>query len=296
MFWKILTFASDTESRSPTRESLSGKTFLLVRRFLLLGALHTRVEQGASKESHEEMLQPSISQLESCCLEIDYLSSLLSSGSIGMLPKNDDFFKEIVQRAITLHSDAYVLNAQNRMSLLPTDGEATARADKKALKRIWNNFNPKSSPLFDTAEFSDDVVQFLNKPIVLPSATFLKRFMCLVFAWIRAVPVNKARFTRLTVAARDLSKNIIEKAKEAEKRPGTTGIPDGFALAFAVPEKSEREWRGTYLREAAAYMHMMVAVSIKYRLEALRVEKIVKYPMLAGATEKVRMLNVCKSN
>lgn len=236
-----------------------------------------------------------MSQLESSQIEIDYLSALLYSGAICTLPKNDDIFKDIVQRALTLHSDVYSLNDQRRRGALPTDGDATARLDVEALKRLGKSFIPIASAS-NQANASDGVVeQFLDHPILLPSASFLKRFMFLIFTWIRALPVNKARFNRFTLAMREFSEDIIEKAKEAEKCTGTAegssnegNSPDSFSVAFPAPKKSEVGWQGTYLCEAAAYLHIMVAISMKYQLEALRGENITKYPRFADAAKQVR--------
>jgi hypothetical protein len=236
-----------------------------------------------------------MSQLESSQIEIDYLSSLIYSGAIGTLPKNDDFFQVIVQRALTLHSDVYSLNDQRRRGALPTGGDTTARIDTKALRRLWNSFIPTAS-VSNQANASDGVVaQFLDQPILLPSASFLKRLMFLIFAWIRALPISKARLNRFAVAMREFSEGIIEKAQKAEKCTGTaTGnsdevkSPDSFSLAFPAARGTEVGWQGTYFREAAAYMHMMVAISMKYQLEALQGANITKYPRLVDAAKHVR--------
>jgi hypothetical protein len=210
------------------------------------------------------------------------------------LPNKDDVFKDIVQRAITLHSDAYSLNDKRRSGALPTDGDAKARLETEALKRLWNCFLPTLSASNQAAASDGVVSQFLNQPILLPSARFLKQFMFLIFAWIRALPVNnKVRFNRFAKeTVRELSIVIVEKAKEAENNAAESNNegnnPASFSTAFAAANKTEVGWQGTYLREAAAYMYLMVAISMKYQLEALRGENITSYPRLAGAAKKVR--------
>jgi hypothetical protein len=256
-----------------------------VSQFLFHGALGATGTAGGCKESDKATLPPSLAQLESSEIEIDYLSSLLYSGALGTLPRNNDyFFRDVVKQAIALHNDAYSLNDKYRREALPTKGDATTRLETKRLKRLWNSFILTSSALYQHN------ATFLNQPILLPSASFLKRFMFLIFAWIRALPVQKTRLNRFAMSMRELSEDLIEKARDSEKCSSTAGgsnNDDTFAHAF----QAEVGWKGTYLREAAAYMLLMVEISLKYKLETLRGETITKYPKLAVAAKEVRELN-----
>jgi hypothetical protein len=274
--WSILAYFASTDARPSSSSCKSDTCWRLASKLLLRGVLF-----ASGAKDNGTLLPPSSSQIDSCKKEISFLESLLRSGSMENLPKNDDSLVEIVTKALALQGDDYMLNEHSRSGARPRFSEPAAM---KRVREMWHgiglsivpvitsNANPRTgnSKLFEISE--ETTSMFLGQPSLLPSSPIARQCLSLQFFWILNVPAKKARFNRLLASMRSLVQGLVKDACKIEGATphanGSESEHDLFALAFADATKKSingPDRKALLLREAAAYHLIVSSVALACR-------------------------------
>lgn len=304
--WSILAFVAAIDSRSGAKASDADACWRFATKLVLCGTRVCKTRPEASGGSGQ-LLPPSGAQLDCCQTEISFLASILHAGAAAKWTPSDTDVVGIFKRAILLQADDYALNETSRTSVLPSSNGQ--RNDMKKVKRLWSGVavgseslslagsTPSATDTIAILEVADDAVGILfGQPAVLPSSLITRQCLSLLSAWVQKVPAKKALFNRFVNTMKALAQFFIDEALDAEKKETTgenspTSAPDLFALAFSstASSGSGSNRKSLYLREVAAYVKVVSALSVKWRLTSMQSnENGMKTLSLVGLAEEVR--------
>jgi len=274
VLWSILAFVA-TPTASNLRNNESDDCWLFASKLVARGVL------AGEKKSDKiaQPLPPSESQLDQCQIEIGFLAFILESGTAEKPKKG---VVEILERAVALQADDYALNYASTRRMNPSLDES--RNNVKEMKRLWNGMAPglelillgDSSSVAKYSIFPLDASKagtLLGVTAMLPSSTIARQCLRLLSAWTQETPLAKMAINRYVVMMRSLSQHFVDEAHRAEindaARTASSAIrPDLFALAFSsnTPSFSDTNRRAIFLREFAANVKIISALSLKCRL------------------------------
>jgi hypothetical protein len=257
-FWCSVAFFSQAK-QSVER---SDKTIWNI--LLSLPAKSSLYSTSASRE-----LPPSREQAQAVVSELKYLKEIAFSGNLGELPKKDNLFFDIVQKALHIQADELLLNEQSQLYYSPSILDEKSDAD--FVSRIFEGIeNPSSSSdpvgylgsinLKCWIESGKDII-WMGKPLFLPFSDILCGCLSLLMSWIDRIPLDKPkRLKCFENALKIFVKNLIDQCTECNltNHENDSERRDAFAANFLSASESSKRFgaslRNTFLRESASHM------------------------------------------
>jgi hypothetical protein len=259
--WLLLAFSAE----SATDVSVGSKY-----RWRLIASLFGNSAGVLAKEyfeptsQDEAKLPPDKDHIKRCREEVNRFGVLISSAALTPLPDSDSFLTKMFQKCLLLQTHEYQYSPEGgSRELLCTLGAA----DRAHIARTWKDTNPLNDQAViaqdsDEPEKQSDTTRQMTS--LLPVSSLLQSCVNLSMAWIRQVPMKKARRSRLTQSLSKLVVDCIDCASKLESTnaqgcqvgPGST-----FEEAFAVQTTNTGSlYAATTYREAASRLTVIQAV------------------------------------
>ena len=218
-----------------------------------------------SLPNSEQQLPPCRLQVNTCSKEIKWIHSLLSSRLLGDLPSMDSFFKQVIEKSVTLEAYDVVLN------LLPSAPQAEVN---KAVKQLWeyscvNGVSAEigselQAHLMDVKSiFSADETNNVYR--LSPSSVLLQRCVSLAATYATMTMMKNTRWKGFRTKLLLLASGFVGKALEIESNHGQSDLAkrrtdDDYTAMFQSIIESATEIQievspaSSHLREAACYL------------------------------------------
>jgi len=227
-----------------------------------------------SLPNSEQQLPPCRLQVNTCANEIKWIQSLLSSRQLGDIPSMDSFFKQIIEKSVTLEAYDVVL------SLLPSAPQAKVN---KAVKQLWEY----SCVTGVSAEIGSELQAHLmavksifstdetnNVYRLSPSSVLLQRCVSLAATYATMTMTKNTRWKSFRTMLLLLASGFVGKALEIESNHGQNRrTNDDYTVMFQSIIESATEIQievspaSSHLREAACYL-MLSGVVARSRYNA----------------------------
>jgi hypothetical protein len=227
-----------------------------------------------SLPNSEQQLPPCRLQVNTCANEIKWIQSLLSSRLLGDIPSMDSFFKQIIEKSVTLEAHNVVL------SLLPSAPQAKVN---KAVKQLWEY----SCVTGVSAEIGSELQAHLmavksifstdetnNVYRLSPSSVLLQRCVSLAATYATMTMTKNTRWKSFRTMLLLLASGFVGKALEIESNHGQNRrTNDDYTVMFQSIIESATEIQievspaSSHLREAACYL-MLSGVVARSRYNA----------------------------
>ena len=227
-----------------------------------------------SLPNSEQQLPPCRLQVNTCANEIKWIQSLLSSRQLGDIPSMDSFFKQIIEKSVTLEAHNVVL------SLLPSAPQAKVN---KAVKQLWEY----SCVTGVSAEIGSELQAHLmavksifstdetnNVYRLSPSSVLLQRCVSLAATYATMTMTKNTRWKSFRTMLLLLASGFVGKALEIESNHGQNRrTNDDYTVMFQSIIESATEIQievspaSSHLREAACYL-MLSGVVARSRYNA----------------------------
>ncbi len=251
--WSIIGFSSCCSTLMAQSSPEFKQTPMLLARLIFCDC--------GSLPNSEQQLPPCRLQVNTCSKEIKWINSLLSSRLLGDLPSMDSFFKQIIEKSVTLESYDVVL------SLLPSAPQAKV---KKAVKQLWEYscVNGVSSEIGSELQahlmdvksiFSADETSNVYR--LSPSSVLLKNTLSLAATYATMTMMKNTRWKSFRTMLLSLASGFVGKALEIESNHGQSRrTDDDYTAMFQSIIESATEIQievspaSSHLREAACYL------------------------------------------
>ena len=251
--WSIIGFSSCCSTLMAQSAPEFKQTQMLLARLIFCDC--------GSLPNSEQQLPPCRLQVNTCANEVKWIQSLLSSRLLGDIPSMDSFFKQIIEKSVTLESYDVVL------SLLPSAPQAKV---KKAVKQLWEYscVNGVSSEIGSELQahlmdvksiFSADETSNVYR--LSPSSVLLQRCVSLAATYSTMTMMKNTRWKSFRTMLLSLASGFVGKASEIESNHGQSRrTDDDYTAMFQSIIESATEIQievspaSSHLREAACYL------------------------------------------